>query len=79
LQEESDGPPPSPKKTDVAESKKDKSLQNLLLCCLFLNLFIMDLSFKGPIKMDILFVLVKNASLIGEENMRLMMIIYHVG
>jgi hypothetical protein len=39
----------------------------------------MDLSYKGPIKIDIAFVLLQNASLLGEENMRLMMIIHHVG
>jgi hypothetical protein len=80
LEEKSDGLPPSPKKTDATETKIDKSLHKTLLRhCLFLNLFIMDFSFKGPMKLDIAFVLLQKVSLLGEESMRLMMSICCVG
>ncbi len=38
---------------------------------LTLNLFIMDSSFKHQIKNDIVFVLLQNASLLGEKNIML--------
>jgi hypothetical protein len=44
--EDSDGPPPSPKKTDATEMKKDKSLQIFIDTFPHLKLFIMDSSFK---------------------------------
>ena len=45
------------------------------MLCLTLNLFILDSSFKHQIKKDCVFVLVQNASLIGEKNIMLIMII----
>ncbi len=57
--DESDGGPPSPKTTDATELKIDKSLQTLLRHHLIWNLFIMDLSFKGPIKVHLAFVLLQ--------------------
>jgi hypothetical protein len=62
LEEKSDGPRPSPKKTDATETKIDESLQNFIETLPFLNLFSMDLSFKGPIKVDIAFVLLQKWS-----------------
>ncbi len=44
--EDSDGPPPSPKKTDATEMKINKSLQIFIEALPILKLFIMDSSFK---------------------------------
>jgi hypothetical protein len=44
-----------------------------------LNPFIMDSSFKHQFEKDIVFVLLQNASLFGEKNITLMMIIQCVG
>ncbi len=73
--EDSDGPPPSPKKTDATEMKIDKYLHSLLRLCLTLKLFIMDLGFKHQIEKDIVFVLLQNASPLLEKNITLIMII----
>ncbi len=45
------------------------------MLCLTLNLFILDSSFKHQFKKDIVFVLLQNASLLGEKNITLLTII----
>jgi hypothetical protein len=77
--DESDGEPSSPKMTDASKLKTDSSLENFIEASLILNLFIMDLSFNHPIKVDIAFVLLKKALLLRGEAMRLLMIIQCVG
>ncbi len=43
--------------------------------CLTLNLFILNSNFKHQFKKDIVFVLLQNASLLGEKTIALIMII----
>jgi hypothetical protein len=64
--DEYDGGPPSPKTTDATELEIDESLQNFIEELPFLEPFIMDLSFKGPIKVHLVFVLLQKVSLLGE-------------
>jgi len=81
LDEESDGSPPSPKKTDATEMKTDKSLQNFIEALPHLETLHYGFKLQGSNqnKIDIAFVLLQKASLLGEEEMRLLMIISHVG
>ncbi len=73
--EESDCSPPLPKKTNATEMKKDEILLRL---CLILKLIIMGSSFKHRVETDIVFVLLRNAFLLGGKNITLIMIIQFV-
>jgi hypothetical protein len=76
--EESDCSPPSPKKTNAIEMEIDEYLKNFIEALPHLELFIVGSSFKHQVEKDIVFVLLRNAFLLGGKNITLIMIIQFV-
>ncbi len=73
--EDSDGPPPSPKRTDVTEMKIDQSLQIFIDALPHLEPLHYGFKLQASNLKDIVFVLLQNASLLGEKTITLIMII----
>jgi hypothetical protein len=73
--EDSDGPHSSPKKTDATEMKIDKSLQ-VFIEALPLEPLHYGFKLQAWNEKGYCIVLLQNASLLGEENIRLLMIIH---
>ncbi len=63
----SDGPPPSLKRTDATEMKIDKSLQIFINALPHLEPLHFGFKLQALIQKDIVFVLLQNASLLGEK------------
>jgi hypothetical protein len=72
---DSDGPPPSPKKTDVTEIKLDKYLQVFIEALPHLETLHYGFKVQDQMKKEIVFVLLQNASPLGEKNITLIKII----
>jgi hypothetical protein len=77
--EDSDGPPPSPKKIDATEMKIDKYLQVFIEALPHLETLHYGFKLQASNEKGIVFVLLQNALLLGEENITLLMIIQCVG
>jgi hypothetical protein len=77
--EDSDGPPPSPKKTDVTEMIIDESLQVFIEALPHLEPIHYGFKLQASNEKDIVFVLLQNALLLGEKTITLLMIIQCVG
>jgi hypothetical protein len=77
--DDSDGPPPSPKRTDATEMKIDKSLQIFIDALPHLEPLHYGFKLQVLNLKDIVFVLLQNASPLGEKTITLIMIIQCVG
>jgi hypothetical protein len=77
--EDSDGSPPSPKKTGATEMKIDESSQIFIEALPYLEPFHYGFKFQASNKKEYCFVLLQNASLLAEKTITLKMIIQCVG
>jgi len=77
--DDSDGPPPSPKRTDATDMKINESLQIFIDALSHLEPLHYGFKLQASNLKGYCFVLLQNASLFGEKNIKLLMIIQCVG